>query len=239
MGTDKEEDGKVAPVATTIVADAITPPETGTRQEEPCAKKETENRLAPFNPTCDEAQQTAIRLLGLGEDDVLFDLGCGDGRLLITAVEQIKGLRCVGIEMDTVFTSRAVTSISQLSAETKKRIEIREGDVLELGYKDDSSVQQQQQSTATAEKNTCEAGELCQNLTLLNDATAVYLFLVPNGLKKLKPLLDRVVDIRKKQKRAFSVAAYMFQVRGWEPTLVDRTTKGEAPLYIYRFEASS
>jgi hypothetical protein len=233
MGTDKEEDGQAATVVTTTIDDARTP-ETG----EPPAKKEpSENRLAPFNPTSDQAQQTAIRLLDLAKDDVLFDLGCGDGRLLITAVESMEGLRCVGIEMDTVFTTRAVTSIRQLSAETQKRIEIREGDVLELGYKDNSSAPQQSTATASAELKISETGEVCHHLTLLNDATALYLFLVPNGLKKLKPLLDRVVEIRKNQGRTFSVVAYMFQVRGWEPSLVDRTTKGEVPLYLYRFEA--
>lgn len=230
MGNDKEVDGQVAPVATT------SSPEAGSRQEEPPSKKETENRLAPFNPTSDQAQQTAIRLLHLVEDDVLFDLGCGDGRLLITAVENMERLRCVGIEMDTVFTSRAVKSISQLSVETQRRIEIREGDVLEMGYKESSALHQTANSTET---NIYETGASCQNLTLLNDATAVYLFLVPDGLKKVKPLLDRVVEMRKKEGRSFSVVAYMFQVRGWEPTEVDRTTKGEVPMYLYRFEASS
>jgi hypothetical protein len=232
MDMNKEEDGQVAPVVAATIADV--------KAGEPSANKETDNRLAPFNPTSDQAQATAISLLRLEKDDVLFDLGCGDGRLLITAVENMKGLRCVGIEMDTVFTSRAKKSISELSAETQRRIEIREGDVLELGYKDSSSSSfTPQKSTATAETNTCGTGESCQNLTLLNDATALYLFLVPNGLKKIKPLLDRVVAIRKKQGRSFSVVAYMFQVRGWEPSLVDRTTKGEVPLYLYRFEASS
>ena len=230
MDIDKEEDGQVAPVATTTIVDAIAP-------------EVAENRLAPFNPTSDQAQQTALRLLDLSKDDVLFDLGCGDGRLLITAVkdQQTKGLRCVGIEMDPVFTSRAVQSIYQLSAETQRRIEIREGDVLELGYQDNSteSAPQQPAATATAETNILgETGKsLCQHLTLLNDATAIYLFLVPNGLKKIQPLLDRVVEIRKEQGKPFSVVAYIFQVHGWEPSFVDRTTKGEMPLYLYRFEA--
>jgi hypothetical protein len=262
MDIDKKEDGPVAPVATDtttiIVDDDTNTPEVEAEagsslvvpKEEPSAAvapKEVvpvaENRLAPFNPTSDQAQQTALRLLNLSKVDVLFDLGCGDGRLLITAVnnKHTEGLRCVGIEMDPVFTSRAVTSIQQLAATTQQRIEIREGDVLELGYQDSTESAPQQQSTtaATAENNLLgETGKsLCQHLTLLNDATAVYLFLVPDGLKQIKPLLDRVVEIRKQQKRPFSVVAYMFQVHGWEPLQVDRTTKGEMPLYLYRFEA--
>jgi hypothetical protein len=231
MDIDKEGDGEVAPVAATTTA---------------VAKQEVAaNRLAPFNPTSDQAQQTALRLLSLTPDDVLFDLGCGDGRLLLTAVKEqhTAGVRCVGIEMDPVFTARAVTSIRQLSTETQRRIEIREGDVLELGYQDNSSESEsappQSTTAATAETNIVgETGtSLCQHLTLLNDATACYLFLVPKGLKKIKPLLDRVVEMRKQEGRAFSVVAYMFQVRGWEPSVVDRTTKGEVPLYLYRFEA--
>jgi hypothetical protein len=237
---DKEASERAAPAASPTM-DAKSS-ETGSRQEESSSKESvSENRLAPFNPTCDQAQQTALDLLRLDENDVLFDLGCGDGRLLVTAVENLKGLRCVGIEMDPVFTSRAVKTIGELPDEMQTRIEIREGDVLELGYKDKDAppVAQQKSSTATEKSKGETTGELCQNLTLLNDATAVYLFLVPNGLKKVKPLLDRVVEIRKKQGREFSVVAYMFQVRGWEPTLVNSTTKGNVPLYLYRFEASS
>lgn len=45
--------------------------------------------LAPFNPTNAQAQHLALDLLSLQEDDVLFDLGCGDARILIAAVAQI------------------------------------------------------------------------------------------------------------------------------------------------------
>jgi cyclopropane fatty-acyl-phospholipid synthase-like methyltransferase len=43
-------------------------------------------KLAPFNPTSNEAIQIALDLLELKDDDVLYDLGCGDGRLLIEVI---------------------------------------------------------------------------------------------------------------------------------------------------------
>jgi len=46
------------------------------------------NRLAPYNPTHDTAQSTALDLLALTSRDVLFDLGCGDGRLIVAALER-------------------------------------------------------------------------------------------------------------------------------------------------------
>jgi hypothetical protein len=47
----------------------------------------TTNRLAPYNPTHVTAREKALDLLDLSNNDVLFDLGCGDGRLLFTAME--------------------------------------------------------------------------------------------------------------------------------------------------------
>ena len=46
------------------------------------------NRLAPYQPTHVTAREKALDLLSLSDNDVLFDLGCGDGRLLFTAMER-------------------------------------------------------------------------------------------------------------------------------------------------------
>lgn len=70
------------------------------------------DKLAPFNPTCEEAQSKAIDLLGLKNGDVLFDLGCGDARLLMKAATEVPGLLCVGVELDPVYVARANDSIS-------------------------------------------------------------------------------------------------------------------------------
>lgn len=40
-------------------------------------------KLAPFNPSDPKVVETAIRLLEIQEGDVVYDLGCGDGRFLI------------------------------------------------------------------------------------------------------------------------------------------------------------
>jgi precorrin-6B methylase 2 len=43
-------------------------------------------KLAPYNPTSIEAIHIALDLLELKDNDVLYDLGCGDGRLLIEVI---------------------------------------------------------------------------------------------------------------------------------------------------------
>jgi hypothetical protein len=50
-------------------------------------------KLAPFTPSGDGVLEHALDLLALTDDDVLFDLGCGDARILVHAAEQT-GARC-------------------------------------------------------------------------------------------------------------------------------------------------
>ena len=40
-------------------------------------------KLAPYNPTNIECVHIALDMLQIHDEDVLFDLGCGDGRLLV------------------------------------------------------------------------------------------------------------------------------------------------------------
>jgi ribosomal protein L11 methylase PrmA len=41
-----------------------------------------------------------LELAGVGPDDLIYDLGCGDGRLLITAAKRY-GARGVGVDIDS------------------------------------------------------------------------------------------------------------------------------------------
>jgi len=52
----------------------------------------------PFVPTPYEVVAEMLRLADVGKDDIVYDLGCGDGRIIIMAAE--KGARGVGIDID-------------------------------------------------------------------------------------------------------------------------------------------
>ena len=67
-------------------------------------------KLAPYNPTNIEACQMALKLMNLRDSDVLYDLGCGDGRMLIEAWKEGRDqttFRAVGVEYDGALCVRA------------------------------------------------------------------------------------------------------------------------------------
>lgn len=75
-----------------IAASASTAPPTAT------AGQQGES-LAPYVPTPYDVVNRMLELAGVTRDDVVYDLGCGDGRIVITAAERF-GARGVGIDYD-------------------------------------------------------------------------------------------------------------------------------------------
>jgi cyclopropane fatty-acyl-phospholipid synthase-like methyltransferase len=55
--------------------------------------------LAPYVPTPDDVVDRMLVLAGTTRNDVVYDLGCGDGRIVIAAARTY-GARGVGIDID-------------------------------------------------------------------------------------------------------------------------------------------
>lgn len=60
-------------------------------------------KLAPFNPTSEKAIAAALEMAAVVPGDVVHDIGCGDGRLLVAAAQ--RGATAVGVEYDPVNAS--------------------------------------------------------------------------------------------------------------------------------------
>ena len=52
----------------------------------------------PYVPTPQEVVDAMLDLAAVTEDDILYDLGCGDGRIVVTAAKKY-GCRAVGYEL--------------------------------------------------------------------------------------------------------------------------------------------
>lgn len=53
----------------------------------------------PYEPSPTQVVEEMIKLAGVGRDDVVYDLGCGDGRIVLAASRQT-GCTAVGIDLD-------------------------------------------------------------------------------------------------------------------------------------------
>jgi SAM-dependent methyltransferase len=53
----------------------------------------------PYVPTPVEVVMKMLEMANVGKNDILYDLGCGDGRIVITAVKEF-GCRGVGVDID-------------------------------------------------------------------------------------------------------------------------------------------
>jgi|Transcript_17835 SAM-dependent methyltransferase len=178
-------------------------------------------QMAPFNPTEAQAQHTALRLFQLTSEDVLFDLGCGDGRLLLTAVSQTPGLHCVGIELDPIYATRA----QEATLPWSDRVDVRVGDIM-----DECTTLSSVQPTATKGSKPQIS---IQDMHMLDHATAIFLYLLPKGLRKVKPFLREILIKRAKEGRKLRIVSYMFSIPDWTPVILDRTSKGGCALYLY------
>jgi SAM-dependent methyltransferase len=55
----------------------------------------------PYEPSSEEVVRAMLEIAQVGKDDLVYDLGCGDGRIVI-ATAQKAGARGVGVDLDPV-----------------------------------------------------------------------------------------------------------------------------------------
>jgi predicted RNA methylase len=64
------------------------------------------SNLAPFVPTPDDVVERMLRMAAVGPTDVVYDLGSGDGRIVIAAAQKF-GARGVGVDLDASLIAKA------------------------------------------------------------------------------------------------------------------------------------
>lgn len=82
----------------------------------------------PYVSTPEEVVAEMLKMANVGKDDVLYDLGCGDGRIVITAAKEL-GCRGVGIDIDPIRIKESQENA--IKAGVSDRIEFRLIDLFE------------------------------------------------------------------------------------------------------------
>ena len=78
-------------------------------------------------PTPDPVVDGMLQLAGVGKNDVVYDLGCGDGKIVIAAAKL--GARGVGIDIDPARVEDANANIKKAGVQDK--VQIRLGDIFD------------------------------------------------------------------------------------------------------------
>jgi SAM-dependent methyltransferase len=115
-------------------------------------------KIVPFVPSPQEVVNKMVELAGVGKNDTVYDLGSGDGRIVIAAAK--KGARAIGFEIDPELVQQSRENIRK--AGVQELAEIRNQDILTVDV----------------------SGASVVTMYLLPD---VNLKLKPNLLKQLKP----------------------------------------------------
>jgi len=83
-------------------------------------------RDVPFVPTPGRVVESMLEMANVGPNDIVYDLGCGDGRIVIMAAKKY-GARAVGIDIDPRRIAEARENARKAGVED--RVEFRQEDL--------------------------------------------------------------------------------------------------------------
>ena len=88
-----------------------------------------ERSLAPFVPSPQEVVDRMLQVAAVKKDEMVYDLGCGDGRIIITAAQKF-GARATGVELDPDLFKKTKERIHELKLDD--RVKIINGNLLDV-----------------------------------------------------------------------------------------------------------
>jgi predicted RNA methylase len=95
------------------------------------AQQPTGEKLAPYYPTPESIVERMLDLGGLKAGEKMFDLGSGDGRIVIMAARKYRA-DATGVELDQDLVQSSTAKIRQLGLQ--KTAHIIDGDILKQDY---------------------------------------------------------------------------------------------------------
>jgi ubiquinone/menaquinone biosynthesis C-methylase UbiE len=94
--------------------------------------------IVPYVPTHEKVVTAMLKLAAVKEGETVYDLGCGDGRIVITAVKDFKAKKGLGIDFNPERLKDCEKSMkdAKLTAEQTKALTFKQGDVLKMTAED-------------------------------------------------------------------------------------------------------
>lgn len=153
----------------------------------------------PFVPTPPGVVDAMLRLANVGKDDVVYDLGCGDGRIVISAARDF-GASGVGIDIDPSLIEESNEDAEEAGVSDrvlfivddifKDSVDLREATVValyllpELNLRLRPKLLRELRPGARIVSNSFHMGDWEPNVEMEVENNRVYLWIVPerNGL---------------------------------------------------------
>ena len=89
-------------------------------------------RLAPYVPSPQTVVERMLEIADLKPGETVYDLGCGDGRILITAARQFRA-KAVGVELSEPLVRQDRDQVKRLGLEN--RVSVVQGDLMKTDLK--------------------------------------------------------------------------------------------------------
>lgn len=126
-------------------------------------KKAEPKIVVPYVPTHPKVVEAMLKLAAVKAGDTVYDLGCGDGRIVIAAVKDFKAKRGLGIDFNPERLKDCEKSVTdaKLTPEQQKSLTFKQGDVLKMKPED------------------------------FKDVDVVTMYLLPSVNLELKPILQK------------------------------------------------
>ncbi len=108
------------------------PPGMFSEMDEPAGESHREPSRTPdvhFVPTPQEVVDRMLELAKVSKDDVVYDLGCGDGRIVVTAAKKF-GCKAMGVDIDPQRVEESLKNVRENGVEDL--VEIKEADIFQL-----------------------------------------------------------------------------------------------------------
>ena len=117
----------------------------------------------PYVPTDEKVVSAMLKLAAVKAGETVYDLGCGDGRIVICAVKDFKAKKGLGVDFNPERLKDCDVAMkkAKLTPEQEKTLTFKQGDVLKM----------------TAEE--------------FKDVDVVTLYLLPDVNLRLKPVLQK------------------------------------------------
>jgi len=84
-------------------------------------EEDRKDRLAPFVPTPEDVVDLMLGIANVNKYDRVYDLGSGDGRIVITAAQKYQA-EAVGVEIDDDLYKKSMARIAELGLQRRAKI---------------------------------------------------------------------------------------------------------------------